>query len=118
IGAWQGLTRYRDGTFTPVAKEFGVANQNVQALAEDRDGALWIGTWGDGVRRVKDGSVTAFPGSGPQGAIVRAILPGRSDLWAGGQRLSRFRDGTFAEVAGYPGGEVHALFEDRAGTLW
>lgn len=120
IGGWAGLTRYRDGSFTPVAREFGVAGENVMSLAQDREGAVWIGLWGGGgVRRVKDGIVTLFPGSGgAPGVVVRAILQGRSDLWFGAAGLWRFRDGAFTAAAGYAGGDVHALFEDRAGTLW
>ena len=117
IGGWQGLTRYRDGSFTPVSREFGVAGENVTALAEDREGAVWVGTWGMGVRRVKDGIITAYP-SGPlvDGAI-RAILRAIRSL-VRRIDLSRFRDGAFSAAPGYTGGDVHALFEDRAGTLW
>jgi signal transduction histidine kinase/ligand-binding sensor domain-containing protein len=118
IGGWAGLTRYHDGRFTPVSKEFGLFNVNVMSLAEDRDGALWIGTWGGPVRRVKDGKVTTFAETDAPGGVTRVILAGRSDLWVGGSTLWRFRDSAFAGVAGYSGGEIHALLEDRTGALW
>ena len=118
IGGWSGLTRYRDGTFTPVSREFGVDGHNMTALAEDREGAIWIGTFGVGARRVKDGIITAFSLEAAQGGIIRAILQGRSDLWFGAATVSRLRDGAFTPLPGYTGGDVHALFEDRSGTLW
>ena len=30
------------------------------AICEDRDGAIWIGTGGGGLNRLKDGKITAY----------------------------------------------------------
>ena len=118
IGSWPGLTRYRDGRFESMSRAAGVAGASITALFEDRDGALWIGVWDGGVRRLEDGRVTAMPS--PTGAVVRAIHQGRGpEIYFGGREgLARYRDRAFAPVVGFPGGEVHSLFEDRDGALW
>ena len=38
----------------------GIPEASVTSFAEDREGNLWIGTWGEGLFRLKDGSATAF----------------------------------------------------------
>lgn len=118
IGGWPGLTRYRNGRFESMSRAAGVAGQNITALFEDRDGALWVGVWDSGIRKLEGGQVTSMPS--PTGAVVRAIYQGRGpDIYFGGREgLARYRDRAFAPVVGFPGGEVHSLFEDRDGALW
>jgi ligand-binding sensor domain-containing protein len=38
----------------------GLVNNRIRALAEDRDGNLWIGTDGGGLARLHDGLLSAF----------------------------------------------------------
>ena len=116
-----GLTRYRDGTFTPVAREFGVAGDNVMSLAEDREGAVWIGLWGGGGA---PGEGRDRHGLSRQRRLTRRRgprdPPGASPISgsAAARPVAVSRRRVHARCPGYAGGEVHALFEDRAGTLW
>jgi signal transduction histidine kinase/ligand-binding sensor domain-containing protein/DNA-binding response OmpR family regulator len=125
-----GATVFRHHAF---AVTEGQPVRTVQALAEDRDGRLWLGTnlglWaldratGDPVRMHRD----------PEGAAGIADMPVRNlfvdshgDLWVGvvGQglyridqvsgRVDRFQTGAGSSPLGTP----VAVFEDTAGRLW
>jgi len=52
--AW-GLVRFRNG-----AVESRTKIDVVRTIVDGPDGAIWVGTWGSGVVRVKDGQTTAF----------------------------------------------------------
>lgn len=67
------------------------------ALAEDRDGSLWIGTYGGGLTRMRDGAFTALTAKeGLPSDIVRTLYADRSGaLWVGtdGSGLARVEGG-------------------------
>lgn len=54
IWAWSAdnLARYADGRFSAIAKPDGATIQGITALASDTQGALWVGTRGEGLYRV------------------------------------------------------------------
>lgn len=62
-----------------------LSDRNVFAVHEDDDGALWIGTWGGGLNRLRPDTGQVQSISTPDGlpdATVFGILPGRhDDLW-------------------------------------
>jgi signal transduction histidine kinase/ligand-binding sensor domain-containing protein len=52
-GTGLGLERFADGKFTPVTgRHFDGSKLRVTALLRDKDGALWIGTFDDGLYRL------------------------------------------------------------------
>ncbi len=66
-----GLTRYRDGRFTPFGREAGLDFEYVGRMFEDAEGRLWIGSSGglylrDGERFVKVAGTRGFPADFPQ----------------------------------------------------
>ena len=97
------------------------------ALMEDHEGALWIGTGGGGLNRLKDGKIRTYGDEGrpfqrPQiWSDRRRTRDGT--LWFGtdGGGLNRFRDGRFTvygKKEGVPSDFVQAVFVDSRGDVW
>ena len=123
--------------FEPMPGGEQLSHRSVHALAEDRDGFLWIGTM-DGLNRYDGYGITVFrpkpddPRALPSG-IINALFNDRSGrLWIGTQGgLCRYDgQGGFVryDLAGAAGTPivaaaprralVHTLGETRAGLLW
>ncbi len=122
-----GIVRFDGVRFT----EFSTANtptlknSNILALLAARDGSLWIGTYGGGLTRLKDGTFTTYTTrDGLAHDVVFALCEdGQGNLWVGthGGGLSRWRDGRFTTLStkdGLSHNFVRALHEDRQGDLW
>ncbi|WP_369979466.1 diguanylate cyclase [Xanthomonas bundabergensis] len=103
----------------------GLPHNLVHALAQDRDGLLWVGTW-EGVARFDGRAFTVFDRQNTPGMEVSgvfAIVPERD----GGVLIGTAYDGVFR----YAGGrwehlgdaraqrlQVASLLRDRDGALW
>src|SRR6185295_18317284 len=59
VGTTAGLDRLAGGRFTPVPLP-GSPRAAVRSLAQDPEGALWVGTYGAGVYRLANGEWTRF----------------------------------------------------------
>jgi ligand-binding sensor domain-containing protein len=57
IGTDAGLIRWREGKTTFYSKDAGIAH-DVFEVYEDSDQTVWIGTYGDGLYRLKDEKIT------------------------------------------------------------
>ncbi len=68
IGATHGLTLLEDDKFR-VIPEF--AKDFVTTFHQDSDGAMWIGTYGSGLKRWKDGKITVY---GPKQGLAEKII--------------------------------------------
>lgn len=55
----EGLARWKDGAFTFLKADTGLAEDRVTALAEDAEGSLWIGTQ-DGLSQLSDVKFATF----------------------------------------------------------
>jgi signal transduction histidine kinase len=96
----------------------------ITGIVPEANGALWVGTEGDGLYRV-DGS-TGLHGQKlrglPSGWIRTLYLDAQNTLWigtAGG--LSRLHDGeivTFTTREGLPDNTISQILEDGNGSLW
>ncbi|NVM79143.1 signal transduction histidine kinase/ligand-binding sensor domain-containing protein/DNA-binding response OmpR family regulator [Duganella sp. SG902] len=140
VGTLHGLARYdpRLGGFVGVRvpTRTGLA-PCVDALFQDSDGQLWIGTNGDGlfVLDPRGGAVRRFaPGEAAVALMknesVSAIAePVPGEIWissyAGGVAVINRASGAARVLshdprapAGVPSGIVRTVFGDRAGTLW
>jgi ligand-binding sensor domain-containing protein/signal transduction histidine kinase len=111
-------------TFRSWQREQGLPENYVRALAQTRDGYIWVGS-DDGVSRF-DG-VRFFPLSfqeGFQSSPVQVLFGDRRGaLWIGSVRggLSRWAGGklqTFTTHDGLPSDAITALAEDGQGRLW
>ena len=111
-------------TFHSWQREQGLPQNSVYALAQTRDGYLWIGS-DDGVVRFDGVRFVSFGlREGLRSGPVRALFEDRRGaLWIGtlGSGLTRWQNGqftTFNMRDGLPADSVTALAEDSKGQLW
>ena len=124
LGTVSGLQRMprasrESGQFERVAE----ISSTVRALQEDRNGALWIGSIGDGLLRYAYGRFTHVnaPDNPPSSTVLAIFVDSEQNIWAGMQtgllRLSRAAMSTFPlpDTANADFGTVYA---DPDGSLW
>lgn len=132
VGAADSLCRY-----DPVSDQFRAFKPDppglneIDAIAEDQDGALWIGSTHFGLYRFDPASdtFTAFRHSAAAGSlstdVVNSVLVDRSGtVWAGtpdglnrlDRRTKQFV--TYRERDGLPSSIVNGIVEDAGGRLW
>lgn len=97
----------------------------VFAMHEDRTGAIWFGTDGEGAHRYDGASFTTFTtADGLAGNLVRAITGDRRGrIWIGtdGGGASRYDGATFRNFDagdGLSNCRIFEILEDRAGNMW
>src|SRR5689334_9267893 len=102
-----------------------IRHNDVWTLLEDLDGALWIGTRGGGLTRMKDGVFVNFgKDQGLSSDNIQSLWQDADGtLWIGtrGGGLNRYREGvttTFTTKDGLPSDTIYALRGDRDGNLW
>jgi len=123
IGTGSGLSTFKDGSITPC--NIGNLSQDaVYAMFEDADGALWLGTEGGGLKRLKDGALTTYTTKdGLSNDIVMSISRDRDEvLWIGTTGgLNRYSAGRFTAYTTREGlydDNIFQVLEDFAGYLW
>ena len=127
-GVWAGT---REGQVWRLWRGQWLAQTNysqshpITALLQDGEGALWIGTEGDGLYRYRKESRAHFEkGGGLLSDWVRTLyLDPQGTLWIGtaGGGLSRWRNGqlaTFTTREGLPDNTISQIMEDGKGRLW
>ena len=105
--------------FLGYGSDQGLSSLAVTALAQDREGYLWVGTE-EGLFRF-DGRGFKAVGEGLP-PVTTLLAAGQGGLWVGTQRGLYRWDGQTLAAAGAPHGlpeaPVEALVEDSAGRLW
>ena len=102
----------------------GLAQNDVYAVLETRDGTVWAGTLSGGVSRFDGHGFTTFTTTaGLASNTVTSILETRDGtVWfgtsAGLSSLSRGKWRTYARQDDLPSSDVNCLFEDSSGVLW
>jgi PAS domain S-box-containing protein len=103
-----------------------------RAMAEASDGAIWLGTWDSGVRRLDpaSGQFTIYmqdpgrAGSLSSNQVNALCIDHSGTLWvATASGLNRFDPATrnftiYDERDGLPNGNVNGILEDDNGNLW
>ena len=132
VGHPMGVDMWHGGQSRAVPLTFdGHSEPSVLALANARDGGLWIGTYDQGVIHLPAAAegAQARPwrideAGGLPSNHVRALLE-RADgsLWIGSNEgVSVYRDGRivrhYGADDGLPAGNVYALYETAQGALW
>ena len=122
FGTPNGITTYDGERFTPLSDPR--IEGEVWALAEDRQGVIWIALWGEGVFAYQDGALTKYTvEDGLAGTVVASIHADRQGVvWFGTDRgLTRY-DGeaftVFTEADGLGNKEVSYILDSPDGDLW
>jgi len=120
VGTEGGVVRLEGDRFR-VPPGLDVQPLAVMAIAE-ADGAVWLGTEGDGLLRVSDAVERYTRKQGLSSDQVRALHTGRDGtLWIGTRAgLDRWKAGQLTQYAP-PAGTweaIAAIAEDRDGNLW
>ena len=114
------ISQYLHDTWTI---DQGLPQNGILAIAQGRDGYLWLGTEA-GLVRFDGVSFTTFTTattSALKDNYVSAVLVDSSDdvlvgTWVGG--VSRLGRATSAAIPGAEGSFVNGIYRDRAGRLW
>jgi ligand-binding sensor domain-containing protein len=125
VATRNGLSQVRDGKVKVVlARREDVPGDELTAVVEDRDGAVWAGTIGNGIVRIAGGRVERFGKQQglPEGAVMALFEDREGSLWVASQSgLSRFKAGP-ATPWGQPEGlgldRVTSVLESRDGSIW
>jgi signal transduction histidine kinase/ligand-binding sensor domain-containing protein len=120
IGTSSGLNRFRDGKFSPVGGD-GKSQNNVKSIRESDDGSIWCATQNGLIKITGESIATYTTADGlPENEISALAYDRDGNLWIGTVhgRLSRFRDGKFAESTSLGDLDVWSIYEDREGNIW
>ena len=126
VGTFEGLARFDGVEFKTYncANTPQLKNASITALCPDAEGALWIGTEGGGLVRLRQDRFSLFTTQdGLAGDHIRAISHRRDGaVWiASTQGLTCFRNGkfqTYTTREGLLSDAVTALCEDPNGFMW
>ena len=123
--AGRGLGRYRDGTFEFLHRADGLGSEYVNALEEDREGSLWVGTRG-GVSQLTDVKFPTYPAA--EDPSVRDALSvtasHQGGVWIGSPRWVTYFDPasgmrkTYGSETGIPSSYIKRVFEASNGDLY
>lgn len=97
---------------------------DIRVMAEDPEGALWIGTDGAGLLRLKDGRFSRFTRENGLGSdFIWWLHPQDEGLWIGtyGGGLSRLSEGRFVTCTmrdGLVDNVICCIVDDQRGNLW
>ncbi len=115
------LFEYQEGQFRPVA----AIDTPVNAVFQDRQGAMWFATEGGLTRRHQEQWKSFTTSDGLSANNTRVITEDvAGNIWIGteGGGLDRLTDGKFASFRkqddGLPSDTITSLYADETGTLW
>jgi ligand-binding sensor domain-containing protein/signal transduction histidine kinase len=123
--AGRGLGRYRDGACEFFQKADGLGSDFVNALAEDREGSLWVGTRG-GVSQLTDVKFPTQPAAeNPSVKDALAVCAShQGGVWIGSPRGVTYFDPatgtrkTYGRETGLPDRSIKRVFEASNGDLY
>lgn len=127
-GHWRGLARRgADGAWQPLDLPGLAEGANVQALAEDRSGRLWLGTQDGHLGVVENGSVRWVHALGLPVQALAQDADGQ--LWVGSKNGLFWVDADSGAIdarlrhdprraMGLAGNDISGLLRDRSGAMW
>lgn len=124
VATTNSLLLYEDSiAVADEVKKIASAPPGITALAEDRDGALWVGTRGGAVQRLYE-NTWRYPGGFSQTNAITAIVPDADgSIWVGtdGNGLYRLINGTLQRIGksqGLQTDKICTLYVDAQDALW
>ncbi len=131
-GRGLGRMTFRDSAGEPVVDTVeyfmpadGLPVADVHSVFEDREGSLWLGTYGGGLCRLRDGKFTNLSAqNGLSSDLINCITETRDgSIWIGtfDGGLNRYKDGKVAVYTMKDGlhfNGVTSFLEDSSGTIW
>jgi ligand-binding sensor domain-containing protein/signal transduction histidine kinase len=117
----RGAARVRDGCIVPGPPLPAVP---MRSLVEDSDGALWIGTMGEGLIRFRNGETISFTASsGLPDNTVNVVFEDREEnLWIGCEdglaRLTKRSGTNIGSRDGLQDDNVLTVYADRQDHVW
>jgi signal transduction histidine kinase/DNA-binding response OmpR family regulator/ligand-binding sensor domain-containing protein len=126
VGAGRMLVRLKDGALVErYGPETVPTTEVITALAEAPDGALWIGTYGDGLLRLRAGAFEHYgKGEGLSNNAVHCLLVANDgSLWAGTNAggVNHLRTRSIRQIGapeGLSDSDADAVLEASDGSLW
>jgi ligand-binding sensor domain-containing protein/signal transduction histidine kinase len=126
LGTRDGLACWDKQQWTVFGPTNDPSLENVQALADDAEGNLWVGTERGGLKRLRDGVFTTFrkqeKGGLPSDNVSSLYMDKEEVLWVGtAGGLARFYRGEwrrFTTQEGLISNKIGYLLEDGLGCLW
>ena len=118
------LGRFHQGVYRGFSSADGFQGKHVVAIAEARDGNVWVGADDGELLEFRDGRFVSPPaGSGqPLGQLRAMHFDARGGLWIGTERgLVLRQDGRmrrFTRDDGLPDDFITQILEDNRGRLW
>jgi ligand-binding sensor domain-containing protein/signal transduction histidine kinase len=123
FGAARGLFRF-DGAQLIATAFQPPGDPAVLSLREDHEGNLWIGMFGGGLARYRNGRYEVFRGSAnlPDNLVQAVFEDVEENLWIGTQgglmRLSPVEVTTLTMSHGLSDENIRTLYQDHTGVLW
>jgi signal transduction histidine kinase/ligand-binding sensor domain-containing protein len=120
-----GLYRLGSGGYAVYTAKDGLPQSSISALAQDRQGGLWLATERDGACRFANRHFTCYTTvDGLSSNYVRSVFQDREgNIWVGTNdrglnRLTRRVVTPLSTAAGLREKNVYSVLEDRAGDVW
>ena len=123
-GSENGLLHFVNGKLQPYGLDLKQPEIQPRSLLADRDGGLWIGTWGQGIIHLANGRVDRFSrADGLSNDTVRCLFEDQEgNVWAGTDGgLDQFREfpvTMFSKPEGLSGNVVSSVFAAADGVVW
>ena len=116
----RGLLHVHRGRVDAFSQSDGLSGDVSEALFQDREGNIWVGTW-EGLDRFRDFAVaTLSKKQGLSAPVVGAVLADRDgSVWIGTSGgLDRWNNGQITAYGMLDGHAPRSLFQDSRGRIW
>lgn len=118
IGSREGLDVFENGKIAKVPWPSSNPTRFVQWLEKTRDGTLWIGLYGGGLVRLRDGKIQNVPAATTHDFVMCIMEDRDGSLWVGtyGGGVGRLSGDNWDHAL--QNDFVISLYEDREGNVW